>query len=204
MQDADSLRAAALRSLFSGGGGRAARGGAALARDTALWPMLMGFAHAIDWREPCIVALLSLHAALLIIAVATRRSWWSQASLFVLVCAGVAAGPRVNAWAGDAGRWRRLGFTQNYFDARGIWWCCLVSAPLLLIAFAQMLMAFCSASSLLIAVKRMELKKHRAAKAAAEAAAAAAAGGGPAAAAVAAAEPADADADKKDRRKKTQ
>jgi hypothetical protein len=114
----------------------------------------------------------------------------------------------LNEWLGRRGpapaalpNWKRAGFSQNYFDARGAFAAILFCAPLLLVALGQMLYALSLASSLLIKVKRREVldARRRAAEAeakaapqaagAAEAAAAAAAAAAPAAALEAASRP---------------
>jgi len=153
--------------------------------DTAWLDQLTGFAHAVDWREPAVVALLAFHVAVASLAVAVRGAPNASAALFLAVCGLVLAARPANDWLGAPGRgnWRRAGFSQNYFDARGLFAAALFCAPLLLVALGQMLYALRLASDLLVKVKRREILGAR--KRAAEAAAAGA--GGAAAAAAAAA-----------------
>jgi hypothetical protein len=187
--DLDEFRKTMFRSLFprGTGGARSAAAAAAAASGAArppppdLYPLLMGFVHAINWRERGVFLPLLLYALLLCVAVAGRRHWWLQAVLFCSVCGAVAVAPWANAWLAARGRWRALGFTQNYFDERGIFVIVVHCTPLLAIAFVQLLMAFFTSASLLIKAKRMEITRAR--KQTAAAAAAGVGGAAPAAAA---------------------
>jgi hypothetical protein len=150
--------------------------------DTAWIDQLSGFLHAVDWREPAIVALLAFHVAVASLAVAVRGAPNASLVLFLSVCGLVLAARPANDWLGAAGRgrWRRMGFSQNYFDKHGLFAAALFCAPLLLVAFCQMLYALRLASDLLVKVKRREILGAR--KRAAEGAAAAGGGAGGAAA----------------------
>jgi hypothetical protein len=55
---------------------------------------------------------------------------------FVLICGSVYLAPHLNSLL--AANWQLLGFSQNYFDSRGVFISAMYSAPLLFIAFLQM------------------------------------------------------------------
>jgi len=162
--------------------------------DSAFLDQLVGFVHAVDFREPAIVALLAFHVGVAALAVALRRAPNASAALFLGVCGLVLSAASLNEWLGRRGpapaalpNWKRAGFSQNYFDARGAFAAILFCAPLLLVALGQMLYALSLASSLLIKVKRREVLDARRRAAEAEAKAAPQAAGAAEAAAAAAA-----------------
>ena len=97
---------------------------------------VVGFYYAVRWNEPWIVGLLGLHACALILAVATRRRPNFQIAMLLALCAAVWAAQYINPYL--AVHWRRLGFTQNYFDERGVFISFAYSLPLLSIAGLQM------------------------------------------------------------------
>jgi hypothetical protein len=77
-----------------------------------------------------------LHASVAALAVLTRRRPNAQLALFLALCGVVYAAQYLNAYARP--RWRELGFTQNYFDSRGVFISFLFSLPLLAICLGQM------------------------------------------------------------------
>lgn len=87
-------------------------------------------------QQPWIVGLLSFHALLLAMAVATRRWPNVQLGLFLAICATVYCATYINSYGGA--HWRELGFTQDYFDRRGVFISFLFSMPMLLVAGYQM------------------------------------------------------------------
>lgn len=124
----------ALLKKFSG------RGGAAPARaPPSAYEAWMGFLHAVNWRER---NMLLLGAALLgyaALVFATRRAPNAQIALFLATCGAVYCAQYANALF--AARWREAGWTQDYFDARGVFVSSVFSAPMLVIAFAQLVRA---------------------------------------------------------------
>ena len=97
---------------------------------------VLGFYHAVRWDEPWIMALLSLHACMLLLAVATRRRPNFQIGMLLTLCAAVWGAQYLNPYL--AIHWRELGFTQNYFDARGVFISFAYSLPLLAVGGLQM------------------------------------------------------------------
>jgi hypothetical protein len=125
-------------------GNRAIRTG----RDISLYETLMGFYHAVRWEEPWVRGLLCAHVLYAALVVATRRHANLQFALFLVTCGAVYAAQPLNGYLHR--NWRALGFTQDYFDPRGVFLSCLYSAPLLLLAFAQLVRVrpFCAAAAM--------------------------------------------------------
>ena len=82
--------------------------------------------------------------------VATRRYHTVQMGLYVVIMGSVFFAERLNALAGA--HWESLGFTQNYFDKKGVFICSLWSTPLLLIGAVMLLQSLYTSASLLIKV----------------------------------------------------
>lgn len=114
------------------------------------------FAAAVDWTEPFVASLLAFHAAAWLAAYLGRRSVGVRAALLCLAMAVVAAGERLNGLGSR--RWREFA-RQDYFDPGGVFFTLLVSVPLALLSFAILVHGVCAASSLLVEVKRLELRK---------------------------------------------
>jgi hypothetical protein len=117
---------------------------------------LMAFYHAVDWSERWIQIMLISHLVLFIITVLTRRNVNIQTVIFLLICASVGLAERMNGWC--AAHWQEFS-KQNYFDERGVFTGTLFCAPLLLIAFFQLISILILTSNTLIKAKRMELRQ---------------------------------------------
>ncbi|GFH24233.1 transmembrane protein 18, partial [Haematococcus lacustris] len=100
--------------------------------EAPLADVVRGFVAAIDWKEPWLIALLSTWAALLVVAVLTRRRTNIQAIIFAIAACLVYFGERLNGLAAEHSH--RFS-TQNYFDVRGVFYTACVSLPLLLVCF---------------------------------------------------------------------
>ncbi|KDP36358.1 hypothetical protein JCGZ_09773 [Jatropha curcas] len=118
----------------------------------------MGFFHAIDWKEPWLMGLLTFHAVLLIIAIISRKHVNFQMFLFLLALGGVYFAERLNRVLGD--NWRSFA-SQNYFDPHGIFLSALWSGPLLIIATIILINTLFSLCYMIVRWKRAELR-HRA------------------------------------------
>lgn len=119
---------------------------------------LIGFFHAIDWKEPWLICLISFHILLLIIAIISRKSVNFQMCLFLLTLSGVYLAERLNKILGD--NWKSFA-TQNYFDPLGIFLSTLWSGPLLVIAIVILVNTLLSLCHLIVRWKKAELR-HRA------------------------------------------
>jgi len=112
-------------------------------RDITAYEAFMGFYHAVTWSDPGVTAILCFH---ILYAIACASASWlpveAQGAMFLLTCGFVYSASYINSYlAGAEGkipRWSTHGFTQNYFDKQGVFMAHIFCAPLLIIAFAQM------------------------------------------------------------------
>lgn len=118
----------------------------------------MGFFHAIDWKEPFLLGLLSFHALLFIVAIISRKNTNFQMLLFLLALGGVYQAEMLNKLLGE--NWRSF-TTQNYFDPRGVFLSTIWSTPLLFIAIIILVNTLFSLCYLIVRWKKAELR-HRA------------------------------------------
>ena len=83
--------------------------------------------------------------------------------VFLLVIIGmiVRSGEKMNAYGSK--NWEIFA-TQNYFDKNGVFFTIMVSFPLLIIVFGMLISYLREASTLLVEVKRRELKQKAASK----------------------------------------
>ncbi|KAG6419835.1 hypothetical protein SASPL_116347 [Salvia splendens] len=119
---------------------------------------LMGFFHAIDWKERWLICLLSFHAILLLLVFVSRRNINFQMFLFLAALGGVYLAERLNRIL--ASNWKSFA-GQNYLDANGVFLSVLWSGPLLVIAIIILVNTLFSLCYLVVRWKRAELK-HRA------------------------------------------
>ncbi|KAG6408352.1 hypothetical protein SASPL_131357 [Salvia splendens] len=117
----------------------------------------MGFFHAIDWKEPWLICLLSFHVILLVVVFVSRRNINFQMFLFLLALGGVYLAERLNHVLGS--NWKNFA-GQNYFDTNGLFLSVLWSGPLLVIAIIILVNTLFSLCYLIVRWKRAELK-HR-------------------------------------------
>ena len=116
---------------------------------------VLGFVHAIDWSEPWIMALGAYHLIIWILVIGLRRWNDLQMIMLVLILGMVYCAEYVNRFGNE--HWRSFA-TQNYFDKRGVFISIMFSAPMLGCSMFILLNALRSASKLLIAVKKKELR----------------------------------------------
>ncbi|EYU23944.1 hypothetical protein ABFS82_14G317200 [Erythranthe guttata] len=118
----------------------------------------IGFFHAIDWKEPWLICLVSFHVMLLLVVFMSRKNINFQMCLFLLALGGVYLAERLNHLL--AGNWKSFA-GQNYFDSHGIFLSILWSGPLLVIAIIILVNTLFSMCHLMVRWKKAELK-HRA------------------------------------------
>eukprot|EP00277_Geminigera_cryophila_P042963 CAMPEP_0173081578 /NCGR_PEP_ID=MMETSP1102-20130122/17368_1 /TAXON_ID=49646 /ORGANISM="Geminigera sp., Strain Caron Lab Isolate" /LENGTH=238 /DNA_ID=CAMNT_0013956209 /DNA_START=18 /DNA_END=735 /DNA_ORIENTATION=- len=116
-----------------------------------------GFMQAIEWTEPWLIGVACLHLLLLIAALTTRNNTNVQMTLFVVIMGSVYLAERLNVLA--AANWKSFA-TQNYFDTHGVFMSTLWSTPLLLIGVVMLFQSLYTSSSLLIQVKRRQLRQE--------------------------------------------
>ena len=104
--------------------------------DTTAYEAFMGFYHAVRWRDPGVMCMLGFHVVYAALCLALRNHPTVHIALFLLTCGLSYSATHINIYL--AAHWRKFGFSQNYFDRHGVFLSSLFCAPLLLIAFAQM------------------------------------------------------------------
>lgn len=100
---------------------------------------IVGLFHAVDFSEPWIIGLLSVHLALLLLVLCFQNRLWVQATTLILICGLVRSAEWLNQLAGR--NWRSFA-TQNYFDPSGVFAGIMFSGPLLGIGFVQLVRVF--------------------------------------------------------------
>jgi hypothetical protein len=121
--------------------------------------MVSAFCAAVAWRqEPWLWALALVHLAAAATAVRRRHSPAVLATLFAGGCAAVLLGERINAFA--ARHWR-LFATQDYFDARGVFYSAVVGGPVLLNLVLVVAMYLLQCAALLAQAKAAQIKAAR-------------------------------------------
>jgi len=111
--------------------------------DTTAYEAFMGFYHAVRWRDAGVMALLGFHAVYATVCLLLRRHPTVHIALFLLTCGLSYSATHINVYL--AAHWREYGFSQNYFDRHGVFMSSLFCAPLLIVAFAQMVRLPCDA-----------------------------------------------------------
>jgi len=127
---------------------------------------VLGFVHAVDWNERWLLGLGAFHVFVWVVMIASRRNSDAQMVLLVTILGLVYSAEWINSLAAD--HWQEFA-RQNYFDRRGVFVSIMFSAPLLCAALLVLLNSLRAASSLLIQVKRKELRVAARAKAKAKA-----------------------------------
>ncbi|GBF94331.1 hypothetical protein Rsub_06953 [Raphidocelis subcapitata] len=122
------------------------------------WEAVMAFVHAVDWKEPWIVALLAAQAALWLSAVLLRRSTAYLSAVFVGGAAVVFFGERLNALG--AAHWRSFA-GQPYFDGNGAFFAALVAGPLVLTLFTVLILYLLQVVGVMVEVKRHQVLHSR-------------------------------------------
>ena len=126
----------------------------AMQDEPPLKDVIMGFISAVDWTETWIIALLSLHVALILLALTTRKIGSIQFAVFMLAAGTTYLGETLNGLASKY--WERFS-KQDYFDKRGVFFTAVVSLPLLLTTFIVLINYLIACSQLLVKAKRKEL-----------------------------------------------
>lgn len=121
---------------------------------------LHAFKSAITWDEPFIIYLLIFHVIIILCAISVTKS----ASLFKkgTLLGFMAVIVRSAEYMNTRGRlnWERFA-TQDYFDTSGVFVALMICTPLLITMFCMLIAMLQEAKSLLIQVKRIELKEKQ-------------------------------------------
>lgn len=137
----------------------AARGGWQLGAPDNTLDGLAAFVAAVDWHQPQLLALATLHLALLTLVLVLRRHYMLQFVLIAVCWAAVLCSERLNTLCRQHSA--RLGMSADYFDVNGVFVSAVWSAPLAGVAFAALCCLLYDASSMLIVVKRKQLQLQR-------------------------------------------
>ena len=119
------------------------------------------FRSAITWSEPFILGLLAFQLAVFFTCLyVSRRNGPLAPRVGVLVFIGVVvkAAEYLNRWGAE--HWEEFA-TQDYFDQRGVFVGIMLSGPLLLDCLMMLFKFVAEAGSLLIAVKKEEMKHKK-------------------------------------------
>ncbi|KAJ4967365.1 hypothetical protein NE237_019214 [Protea cynaroides] len=118
----------------------------------------MGFFHAIDWKEPWLICLISFHIAVLLVVFIARKNINFQMFLFLMALGGVYFAEKINSLL--AQNWRSFA-SQDYFDPHGVFISVLWSGPLLIISILILVNTLFNLCVLIVKWKKAELR-HRA------------------------------------------
>mmetsp|Transcript_3659 Transcript_3659/g.13140 ORF Transcript_3659/g.13140 Transcript_3659/m.13140 type:complete len:174 (+) Transcript_3659:385-906(+) len=125
------------------------------AGEVNLYEDAMKFVHAVDWSEPWIIGVICLHVVTLIAIVQTAQNQTAQTFLFAYLMACVYFAEWLNTMAGK--HWEKFS-RQMYFDPSGFFISVLWSLPMLLMMLVVLVNFLRLLSSMLIQMKRAELK----------------------------------------------
>eukprot|EP00913_Durusdinium_trenchii_P023929 g22472.t1 len=120
---------------------------------------VQAFVHAIDWRTDFwIFGLFLVEFLDLLMVVINRRSWERLAMIFLANTGILYCAEWLNQLASK--NWKTFS-SQDYFDKAGVFASVLVGLPLLLCQFLIVGFLLKEAGSMVIQVKRLELKQAR-------------------------------------------
>ena len=117
---------------------------------------VMGFFHAIDWRERWIQGILLFHVVLLVVAVTNRRSSSTQLTIFLVALGIVGCAQPLNGIGAEY--WEEFA-TQPYFDKNGAFFSAVVSCPLVFVMLVAIVNCIMIAVSEMVKLKRKQLKQ---------------------------------------------
>eukprot|EP01013_Petalomonas_cantuscygni_P043049 TRINITY_DN7848_c0_g1_i1.p2 TRINITY_DN7848_c0_g1~~TRINITY_DN7848_c0_g1_i1.p2 ORF type:complete len:224 (+),score=42.99 TRINITY_DN7848_c0_g1_i1:103-774(+) len=129
------------------------------------------FVEAVDWSETFFIGILAVHVLLILLCIIFRNNVTAFSSLFLSVIILAALSQPLNMLGGAT--WERFSET-NYFDPSGLFITGVWGAPLCLLAFFMLLRLLVLMCTMMVKVKRMQLRSMavQASKAAREDAAA--------------------------------
>ncbi|OLQ07168.1 Transmembrane protein 18 [Symbiodinium microadriaticum] len=123
----------------------------------SFWEDVQAFAHAIDWRKDTWIWMLFMVELIDLICIfLSRRSWERLSVIFMANTCCLAAAETLNRLAGQ--HWMAFS-SQDYFDSSGVFASIMLGLPLLLCQFVIVGFLLREAASMVIRVKRLELKQ---------------------------------------------
>ncbi|KAL2635132.1 hypothetical protein R1flu_006611 [Riccia fluitans] len=123
-----------------------------MAGEGSVFEPILAFIHAVDWTEPWLIGLMSMHVILLVLAVLTRKNNNAQMTLFFsgLICIYFAE--RLNTILDR--NWKKFA-RQPYFDRHGVFFSTVWSVPLLCMTTLILVNSLLTLAKLL----KLDLKK---------------------------------------------
>lgn len=116
------------------------------------------FSAAVDWREPWLVAVLSLQTLLFFSVLVMRKSNTFLTAVFVFAMLTVYSSEQLNRLLSQ--NWQTFA-GQPYFDKNGIFISAILSAPLVLDMLVILICYLLNLGTMLVQMKRQELR-HKA------------------------------------------
>uniref|UniRef100_A0A7S1S490 Transmembrane protein 18 n=1 Tax=Alexandrium catenella TaxID=2925 RepID=A0A7S1S490_ALECA len=127
------------------------------------WEDMQAFVHAIDWQnDRWLFGVFSFEALAFVLVIANRRHWERLAVLFMAIGALLFFAERINGIARV--HWKEFA-SQQYFDESGAFFSAILGMPLVVCQFLIVILLLREAATMVIKVKRLELRKDMASKA---------------------------------------
>lgn len=119
------------------------------------------FRSAINWSEPFVLGLIAFQIIMFFVCLyVSQRDRALAPKLVVMTFIFIVV--RSAEWLNTKGEEHLESFaTQDYFDNRGLFLAIMLCGPLLLDVFMMLIFFMKEASSLLVAVKRTEIKRKK-------------------------------------------
>ncbi len=112
---------------------------------------VVGFIHAVSWREPWLICLVVFHTSLLVLSIVSRKHSNMQMGIFFLAFLGVFSAERLNSFLQR--HWKHFAY-QPYFDSQGLFLSTVWSGPLLVVSSLILVNSLITFSTLVLKWKR--------------------------------------------------
>jgi hypothetical protein len=120
---------------------------------------VVGFIHAVSWREPWLICLVVFHTSLLVLSIVSRKHSNMQMGIFFLAFLGVFSAERLNSFLQR--HWKHFAY-QPYFDSQGLFLSTVWSGPLLVVSSLILVNSLLTFSTLVLKWKRaMQKMEHK-------------------------------------------
>lgn len=120
---------------------------------STIWKFLV----SIEWRDPCMVALITFHIVVTSMVLLTRNHSNFQIILFFILLLLVYFSENINELASN--NWRLMA-THQYFDSKGMFISMVFSIPILLNCMGMVATWLYQSSQLMTKLKRAELRQQ--------------------------------------------
>eukprot|EP00053_Salpingoeca_punica_P011884 m.105972 g.105972 ORF g.105972 m.105972 type:complete len:187 (+) comp15805_c1_seq3:56-616(+) len=126
-------------------------------QDEDFWQLALTFVREVNWTEPWLLALISFHLTVLCLILLFRGSEQLQAVVFVTIGIIALSAEKINEWA--ATNWRSFA-GQQYFDSAGVFISVVLSVPIILNGLLIVMLWLKGAATMLVKVKRAQLRQR--------------------------------------------